>query len=183
MRHQALEMLRCRETFNLNNPPSSTPVDDSAFFAMIGSGPVDWSVGTLMRSQWEAHRASWVQPVQALTAAEIYAYWERLLPSAPELSELAIKQWLKPISSGTVERVYSILSDMSESKAQQMKRDTLYFTLYQRSNQHVVDMLVKEHAETLRMPPVEEAGPEAAAKRARLAVAFSAASSALAAEN
>jgi hypothetical protein len=151
---------------------------------MIGSGPVDWSVGTLMRSQWEAHRASWVQPVQALTAAEIYAYWERLLPSAPELSELAIKQWLKPISSGTVERVYSILSDMSESKAQQMKRDTLYFTLYLRANnQHVVDMLVKEHAETLRMPPVEEAGPEAAAKRARLAVAFSAASSALAAEN
>ena len=104
--------------------------------------------------QWAAHRAAWKPPAEdapLLTPLHVHNYWANLEPSAKELSSLGCYHWRRPISSASVERVYSALTGMDhwQPKRRSMEVRTLRHTLFLRGYWRVVVALAQRLADEI----------------------------------
>ena len=70
--------------------------------------------------------------------------------ASSELSEIATLQWLRPISSASVERNYSILTHMDIPTRHSMGRTSLELLLFLAGNATIVGNLLHAFADSVR---------------------------------
>lgn len=145
---------------------------------------------TALRAQWAAHCRSWTAPPPAppptgrkkarfadgalsvLSQLAVWTYWQSLSASAPELSYVALLHWLSPISSTSVERIFSYLEDMDTPQRRSMDVTTLSMILFLRANWRIVQLLRINLAALIT---AAEAPPDRGAARAAAAMTAAAA--------
>lgn len=101
----------------------------------------------------------------AMTPGEIYEFWTSMRPSAGYLSELAIYNIMRPISSAGPERVFSYLTKLDQKDRRRMQATTLYNLLFLRSNWRVVRQLLR-HEVAIRDAAPPQIGRASAEARA-----------------
>jgi hypothetical protein len=132
-------------------------------------------------SQWNEHRAAFKPLAEGSpipTPKAVFDYWASIAGTSPELSVLALLHWVRPVSSASVERIYSLLTEMDSSRRQTMQRETMYNTLFLRGNWRVVQMLMSEMVAE-RAPKEAPGGARAEASRKRMREGSAAAMDAL----
>jgi len=199
---ETIAALECKERFNLNVAPPALPDADSGAEGMFDFLGVDAvrrtpALAMRLRTQWDAHRSANRAPRGAPATADsaaaaaaavaaaapaaipsavppraVLRYWQATAAVSPDLSTLAIQHWLRPVSSCSVERVFSLLTLSDAPNRRSMGRDTLYDTLFLRGNQRIVDMLVQEEVDrqSQSLSRAGSARPAEASKRRRVAV-------------
>ena len=137
-----------------------------------------------LKMQWEAHCAAFVPraaDAPQMTKLEVYEYWEALSVAASELSGLATLHCLRPLSSASVERIFSLLSQIDTPSRRSMGPDMLYNTLFLRANWRVVDELLHEMGDEIRSLEKAATGARDSELRKRLRTAVESASASAAA--
>ena len=146
-----------RRAFGLTNvqPPElpESPADMYAFLD-VPEHLHNPAYASRISLQWAAHRAAWKPPAEdapLLTPRHVHNYWANLEPSAKELSSLGCYHWRRPISSASVERVYSALTGMDhwQPKRRSMEVRTLRHTLFLRGYWRVVVALAQRLADEI----------------------------------
>ena len=185
-------MLEVQQRFNINEKPAALPESDAACVVALGVPPSHSGVVkmTALRAQWLAHCRSWTAPPSAppptgrkkarfadgalcvLSPLAVWTYWQSLAASAPELSCVALLHWLSPISSASVERIFSFLEKMDTPQRRSMDVTTLSMILFLRANWRVVQMLRLDLAALIS---AAEAPPDRGAARAAAAMTAAAA--------
>lgn len=120
-------------------------------------------------------------------ARSVYRYWKTLLVSSSEsaraLARLALRHWMRPLSSASCERVFSYLTKMDTADRRSTGSSTLRNILMLRGNWRLVrQMLAERAAERVRhdLARSERAwAPASAASAASAAAAVSSATAAL----
>jgi hypothetical protein len=140
----------------LDTLPLELPVNADEmwqFFCITAeSGERSFTLGVQLRSQWGAHRAAWKKPAAGappLTRGKIFEYWSKLSAQSPELASVVLRNISRPVSSSSVERVFSYLTQMDTSTRQSMGRETLHDLLFVRANWQVVHAMQEEMAAEL----------------------------------
>ena len=209
--NEAVEVLAQQQLFNINCRPVELPVEDKEFITLFGlPAPLQvFSNLVLLRTQWGAHRAAWAAPggapagalagaarkrkragvdeadaVPVLSQRGVWDYWAALAVSAPELSRLALRSWLSPISSSSVERIFSYLTHLDTPDRRSMERSTLEMILFLRANWRIVELLRLDLADTFEAAegPADRVGEAAAVIATAAAVAMRSARAAAEAE-
>ena len=85
-----------------------------------------------------------MQPVALIEPSAVYHYWRCLHISSPQLANVALTNWLRPISSASLGRVYSGLTQIDVQLQRSMGRTTLAQTLFLRGNALVVNERLRE---------------------------------------
>ena len=95
----------------------------------------------------------------------MHDYWAALAESAPELSRLALHSWLSPMSSASVERIFSLLTQLDTPERRSMERSTLEMILFLRANWRIVELLRLDLADVFGAAavPADRIGEAAAA--------------------
>lgn len=177
---EALAVQIVRERYDIALPPQNPPPVGASYvplfeFLGVPAGQRTTDVATCLRVQWTEHMATWRPRPVVLTQGAVYAYWQQLATTAPELAKLAMYHWCKPMSSAACERVYSHLTNIDSDRRQNMTWPILHDVLFLRANWRVVCEVVDEHVAVrlkARMHALEAgiAGSERALeKRQRLA--------------
>ena len=202
---EALGVLVVQQRFNINEKPAAMPVSDAACADVLGVPPSHRGVVrmTAIRTQWEAHCSAWTAPPPAppptgrkkariaagalsvLSASAVWVYWLSLASSAPELSYLALLHWLSPISSASVERIFSYLTALDTPQRRLMDVTTLTMILFLRANWRITELLRIDLAALIAAvggPPDRGAAAAAAVLTAAAAAALHAVRAASAAE-
>jgi hypothetical protein len=152
---EALAGLELRENFNVNVAPLPLPVIPAGVFAFFGvpHEKQTLSLYTALRSQWAAHCKAWKAPAPGtvFSNSAVYSYWAQLYSVSPELSSIACIQWLRPVNSASVERIYSILTHMDTPTRRSMGRKLLHDLLFISGNAHLVGVLLHDFAERVRV--------------------------------
>ena len=100
-----------------------------------------------------------------LSQRAVHDYWAALAESAPELSRLALHSWLSPMSSASVERIFSLLTQLDTPERRSMERSTLEMILVLRANWRIVELLRLDLADVFGAAavPADRIGEAAAA--------------------
>ena len=100
-----------------------------------------------------------------LSQRTVHDYWAALAESAPELSRLALHSWLSPMSSASVERIFSLLTQLDTPERRSMERGTLEMILFLRANWRIVELLRLDLADVFGAAavPADRIGEAAAA--------------------
>ena len=203
-------MLEQQQLFNINAQPIELPAGEAEFIKRFGLPKSLQGFSNLakLRMQWAAHRASWTAPAVALPAAapaagvkrkrgardagalpvvsqrNVWDYWAALAASAPELSRVALRSWLSPVSSTSVERIFSYLKALDSPSRRSMERTTLEMILFLRANWRIVELLRLDLADAFDTAegPADRVGEGAAAIATAAQVALRSAHTAAAAE-
>ena len=173
---EALDGLDIRERFNVNFHPAELPANLNDLFAFFDV-PIDKrtpALAIILTRQREAHVKEWRAPPPGVIFSNkaVFTYWADLATTARELSDFATLQWRRPISSASVERIYSILTHMDNPTRRSMGRTLLEQLLFLAGNARVVSGLLHEFAESTRH--AAEAVTEGRLKRRRGAEAAAA---------
>ena len=198
----ALEKAGVAERFTTAVAPPALPDDDEELKLFLGvpEGPLQKHAALArIRTQWAAHMSGWNAPLTSPTPLDVNVYWTTLSSAAPELSSVALLNWLRPISSAASERNGSLLSKLDIPSRQSMSLSTLKDVLYLRCNSAIVNDLItaladstvvvsagtpaqrEERSKQLRSVVLEAQQTVRAAQDARLAVEVAATSAARAA--
>ena len=166
---EAVAQLKIKELYNLTTDPLEMPASNAQMYAEYGvpSDAQSFSFAAKFREQWALHRAAFVPlPVGSAppSPAAVYDYWTALSASCPELGRVALHHWLTPVSSCSVERIFSFLTAMDVANRQRMDKQTLYNTLFLRGNQHIVDLLLQRGADAV-MPSASGLSAKRAAEK------------------
>ena len=151
---EALNGLDIRERFNVNNRPAALPPSISELWPFFGVPKQSPGVAQKLKTQWQAHCDAWKPPAPGVVFSNcaVFKYWDDLTATSPELAEIATLQWLRPISSASVERIYSILTHMDVPTRRTMVGTSLIQLLFLAGNAHIVGDLLHEFAESVRRP-------------------------------
>ena len=119
-----------------------------------------------------------------LSQRGVWDYWAALAVSAPELSCLALRSWLSPISSSSVERIFSYLTHLDTPDRRSMERSTLEMIFFLRANWRIVELLRLDLADSFEAAegPADRVGEAAAGVATAAAVAMRSARAAAEAE-
>ena len=210
--NEAVDVLAQQQLFNINVQPVPLPETDEGFVKLFALPSPLRTFSKLMalRTQWGAHRASWTAPAGAPAGAPAHAvrkkrkraeegeadaapvlsqrgvwdYWAALAESAPELSRLALRSWLSPLSSASVERIFSYLTHLDTPDRRSMERSTLEMILFLRANWRIVELLRLDLADAFEAAegPADRVGEAAAGVATAAAVAMRSARAAAEAE-
>ena len=198
-------MLEVQQRFNINEAPAELPGSDAACIVALGVPPSHRGVAKMaaIRFQWATHRGSWTAPplappptgrkrarfapgsLSVLSSSAVWLYWQSLATTAPELSYRALLHWLSPISSASVERIFSYLTALDTPQRRSMDVDTLTMILFLRANWRIVELLRIDLAALItavEAPPDRGAAEAAAERTAAATAALLAARAAAAAE-
>lgn len=158
---EALKELRIKERFNLRGIQDEVPTGEVdklfSFFGLKRSLDNTLAYVAKLRSQWEAHRASFrprTSDQTPFSPKEVFEYWQRLRTTSADLSELVCSILLRPPSSACVERIFSYLTKMDIPSRRTMGPEMLYATLYLRGNWHIVRHLLTQIGDSIRASEV-----------------------------
>lgn len=111
----------------------------------------------MLRRQWTVHKSAWKAPPAELSQGDVLDYWQGFAKRFPELGQLAVHHWLRPISSAACERVISHLTNMDTDQRQNMSMNVVHDVLFLRANWRVVQELVDgQYAGYVRATMAEE---------------------------
>lgn len=158
---EALRGLEVRDRFGLDTRPEDLPLTNNDLFNLLGVPLLKQNFGTAMqlRTAWRAHQKAWdAQDAKAAwtpqSPAAVFKHWARFGEKGDAVStllaELALAHWLRPLSSASVERIYSILTNMDAPTRRSMKKVTLINTLFLRGNAGILNDLLHEFAAGIR---------------------------------
>ena len=201
---EALDVLKVQQCFNINVVPVALPASDAELIKMLGVPKSLQGFAPLgrIRAQWVGHTASLAErppapapppagrkvarasePVAAaggvppiLSQSDVWSYWAAFAVFAPDLGMLALLHWLSPISSASVERIFSYLTALDTPARRSMKHETLAMLLFLRANWRIVELLRLELAELLSgaQGPLDRTGDAARALQEAAAAALAA---------
>lgn len=142
---EALAGLDRKERFNVANPPKPVPTGSDINKHLYTSLP--WAERVTLDTSWTSYcLANKEGQGQDITPMQVYQYWKELAGTSPLLSQVAIANWVRPISSACVERIYSYLTHMDVPDRRRISRENLVNTLYLRANWQVKHELLEELA-------------------------------------
>ena len=146
--------LRTKERFNVNVQPLALPESPDEMFEFLGVPKAlhNAAYASRISFQWKAHWAAWkprAEDAPPLTPLQVHNYWTSLESSVKELTSLGCYHWRRPVTSASVERVYSALTAMDEPKRRSMEVRTLRHTLFLRGNWRIVVALAQRLADEI----------------------------------
>jgi hypothetical protein len=157
---EALAGLELRERFNVNEALPGLPHTVVEMFNFLGVPDAERNpaMSVKLPLQWEAQRRLWKAPPAGtvLSNSAVFDYWSGQATTAPELSALATLHWLRPVSSATVERIYSLLTHMDIPSRRSMGQVMLKHQLFLAGNALLVTDLLHDFADSIRRPAAAE---------------------------
>lgn len=163
---EAIDELNARKFYLTHSVPASALDDDAAFLQQIYA-PQDTPYEKIspLRTEYEAYQLGYRRAADPVTPSAAYTYWKSMREEWPNLSALAMRLIMRPVSSAAVERIFSYLTKMDAKDRQSMKEATLYNLLFIRSNWRLLKEMIAQHAvaDRARHSAAEEATREAIA--------------------
>lgn len=150
---EALSGQRVRRRFSLDCTPEKRPTFPStatdveqanAWWDFFGIPEKGRSVSHLLilQRQWEAHSTK-LEPIPDATPMQVHSYWVAAKANGLEaLASCALRHWHRPLSSASVERIFSHLTDMDDGGRRRMQSPTLHNDLFLRGNSRVMRYLL-----------------------------------------
>lgn len=147
---ESLAALKLRQRFALVGDPEPLTAAGTCH-AFFGLPKPDHSLESRLSSQWHRHtsalaRVSNEDRAKLEHPQQVYEYWRRQEATMPELSSVALTHWVRPISSASVERVFSTLTNMDDAQRQRMTGATLTSMLFLRANWRIMHTMKRDAA-------------------------------------
>jgi hypothetical protein len=152
--------LRFRDRFDCSAASVDEDWRDDAVIAGLLGFPkppaTEASTFTRLVKQWRGHVAAVrAQPAGQMRPVDVYRYWKNLAAVSPDLSTVALKHWLRPVSSAAAERVFSVLSLMDEDTRQSMGEDVVKQVLFVTANSRILSEMATTLASSIRKSMME----------------------------
>jgi len=177
---EAITGQEVKRRFMLHTAPSVLPVKNDDMFAYLGV-PVamrTFANATKLRAEWAVFQRDFVVPASRPSLKQAAEFWVSMMDAScmPTVAVIALRHLTAPMSSASVERVFSILTDMDTAKTRKMKPRTVARTLFLRANKKVVRGLLDKQAVLCMTASASSAPAVSGAKRSAQTAGIKAAS-------
>lgn len=155
---ECVEGLELSQNFDINQKPREFS-DDNKLLKFLGCPVVGSSTAQLITEGWRSYCEEWVDirsklPTDVdgncipLSPCEVYMMWKSRSLSLSDadraLAKIAMRNFSRPISSASCERVFSYLEHMNSSDRSNMSKETLRTVLFLRGNWDTLSEIVEE---------------------------------------